>query len=388
MTVRTGHQVDEQRIVCFCDVERRVPVDRIEDRAAFSYIRYANCWEDTAVLCRALQAAPGKRLLSIASAGDNSLALLATGAEVVAADLSAAQLACVELRLAAITRLGREECLGFLGLRPGADRTAVYAGLRDALSDSARTFWDTQPAEIRRGIVHAGKFERYFQAFRKYILRLIHSRRTINALLAPKDKAARQAFYDNTWATWRWRLLFRLFFSRFVMGRLGRDPEFFKYVTGDVASRILARTAYALTELPTHDNPYLDYILTGNFSHTVPDYLQPECYAGIRANAGNLHLFHGPIQAAAAHYGQSGFDGFNLSDIFEYLDEAASERLYGELLAHARPGARLAYWNMLVPRECPARFRTQMTGLSSCAEALFAFDRAFFYRRFLVEEVR
>ena len=78
---------------------------RLEDRVAFDLIRYANCWEDADILCEALRPHPGTRILSIASAGDNTLALLAEGAEVVAADLSIAQLACVELRRAAFRRL-------------------------------------------------------------------------------------------------------------------------------------------------------------------------------------------------------------------------------------------------------------------------------------------
>ncbi len=40
-------------------------------------IRYGSVWEDADVLCEALApVAPGGRLLSIASAGDNVLALL------------------------------------------------------------------------------------------------------------------------------------------------------------------------------------------------------------------------------------------------------------------------------------------------------------------------
>lgn len=40
--------------------------------ADFSFVRYANCWEDAALLVRALRPAPGMRLLSIASAGDEN----------------------------------------------------------------------------------------------------------------------------------------------------------------------------------------------------------------------------------------------------------------------------------------------------------------------------
>src|SRR6185436_19732 len=93
-------------------------MSRIDARARFDIIRYANSWEDADVLCAALRPAPGKRMLAIASAGDNAFALLAAGAEVVAADLSAAQLALVELKRAAIRQLDDDALLHFLGAPP------------------------------------------------------------------------------------------------------------------------------------------------------------------------------------------------------------------------------------------------------------------------------
>ncbi|MCH7890232.1 MAG: DUF3419 family protein, partial [Gemmatimonadetes bacterium] len=49
----------------------------IEERASFESIRYGSVWEDADVLCEALApVAKGGRLLSVASAGDNALALL------------------------------------------------------------------------------------------------------------------------------------------------------------------------------------------------------------------------------------------------------------------------------------------------------------------------
>ena len=71
------------------------------------------------------------------------------------------------------------------------------------------------------------------------------------------------------------------------MGRLGRDPEFFRFVEGSVSDRILARTKHALTEIATLDNPYLRYILTGNYlaaedATALPHYLRPENFENIR----------------------------------------------------------------------------------------------------------
>ena len=84
--------------------------------------------------------------------------------------------------------------------------------------------------------------------------------------------------------------------------------------------------------------------------------------------------------------GGRGFDGFNLSDIFEYLDTATCEKIYGTLLRMARPGARLAYWNMLAPRKCPGALLNRIRPLEQ-AERLFRQDMAFFYSTFVLEEV-
>ncbi len=362
--------------------------DRIEERARFDLVRYANVWEDAEVLCSALAPAPGRRMLSIASAGDNAFALLAGGAEVVAADLSPAQLALVELKRAAIRRLGYEEVLAFLGIQRGAeDRRSVYERLERDLPASARDFFRERLDAIAGGVLHDGKFEGYFRLFRERVLPLIHRGKTVVALLDEKDEQARQAFYRRTWNNLRWRLLFRIFFSRFAMGRLGRDPEFFRYVEGSVAERILARTEYALTVLPGYANPYMEYILTGNFRRALPLYLRPEVFPGLKRNLDKLTLFEGPIEEAALAHRGEGFDGFNLSDLFEYLDEPTSAAVYGRLLETARPGARFAYWNMLVPRRLAAAFPGRVRPLDAEARELFARDLAFFYSAFVLEEV-
>jgi S-adenosylmethionine-diacylglycerol 3-amino-3-carboxypropyl transferase len=383
-------------------------------RARFDLVRYANCWEDAEVLCAALAPRPGMRILSIASAGDNSFSLVAAGAQVVAADLSPAQLALVELKRAALLRLDYGDALAFLGVgRPerargrGPARLRWFARLAEDLSPEARGFWQARPAAIAGGIIHQGKFERYFALFRSRVLPLIHRRRTVERLLAERDEEGRRAFYARRWDNLRWRLLFRVFFSRFVMGRLGRDPEFFRYVEGSVAERILERARYALTVLPTHDNPYLEYILTGGFHRVLPHYLRPEVFAALRRNLERrpdcLLLAAGAIDdvAMAAAAGEAGaaardrephpgrgFDGFNLSDIFEYLEPAACAAVYERLLPAANPGARLAYWNMLAPRRHPASAAGRVRPLADEARALFARDRAFFYSAFVLEEVR
>ncbi len=360
----------------------------IEERVKFDLIRYASCWEDADVLCEALRPEPGMRIVSVASGGDNSFALAADGADVVAADLSFAQLAVVEIKRAAFRRLEYDDVLAFLGVRPSGDRLATYGRLLGDLTDDARAFWSEREGELTGGVIHAGRFENYFRLFRTRIVPLIHRRSTVERLLEEKSEAARRDFYETVWDSWRWRLLFRVFFGRFMMGRLGRDPEFFRYVEGSVAERILSRVRYALTVLPTHSNPYLDYVLTGNFPRALPRYLRRERFDDVREGLSRLTLYHGPVDEAAGAHAGGGFDGFNLSDIFEYLDPETCGDIFGRVLSTAKPGARLVYWNMLAPRSCPPALADRVTPLRELSQELFARDLAFFYSALVVEEVR
>jgi S-adenosylmethionine-diacylglycerol 3-amino-3-carboxypropyl transferase len=356
--------------------------------ADFSAIRYGQCWEDADILLEALDVQPGDTCLSIASAGDNTLALLSKSpARVVALDLSPAQLACLALRVAAYRELTHPELLALMGSRPSARRADLYVRCRPQLTAEVRRFWDAHPQVIAAGIGGSGKFERYFALFRERVLPLVHNRATVAGLLRGGTPERRAAFYAEQWDTWRWRLMFHLFFSRFVMGRLGRDPSFFHYVEGSVADRILGRTRHALTALDPAANPYVQWILTGTHTTALPYALRPENFEVVRANLDRLEWHCVSVEDFLAAAGRGSIDRFNLSDIFEYMSEPAYTALLGRLAAAARGGGRLAYWNMLAPRSRPEALADRLRPLGELAARLHQQDKAFFYSAFVVEEV-
>jgi S-adenosylmethionine-diacylglycerol 3-amino-3-carboxypropyl transferase len=362
-------------------------------RADFSQIRYAQCWEDADVLLDALEIQPGDVCLSIASAGDNALAMLSRApSRLVALDLSAAQLACLELRVATYRELTHHELLllvGSTGEGPDAAsrRVDLYRRCAPRLSTEARAFWDGNAAAIAAGIGGCGKFERYFQRFRERILPFIHRRGVVEELLAGGDATRRGQFYAQTWDTWRWRLLFRIFFSRPVMGRLGRDPAFFRYVQGSVGPRILGRTMHALTQLNPADNPYLHWILTGRHGGALPYALRPENFDAIRDNLDRIEWRRQPVEEFLEQEGAGSIDRANLSDIFEYMSEENCGCLLERLADACRPGGRLVYWNMLAPRCRPERLAQRLRPLADLAQRLHREDKAFFYSALVIEEV-
>ncbi|MDP7010212.1 MAG: DUF3419 family protein [Verrucomicrobiota bacterium] len=359
----------------------------IARKANFDEIRYAQCWEDADVLLQGLDVQTGDHCLSIASAGDNSLALLAHGAgKVIALDLNATQLHCVALRREAYRKLQHGELLELIGSRHSERRMKLYEHCRAGLPKDAIGFWDANQNLVKEGIGGAGKFERYFKTFCERVVPWVHSRSKVTELFMPRSKDNRIDFYRNHWNTWRWRILFKVFFSRFFMGRLGRNPRFFDYVKGSVAKRIFSRTEHAFTELSPAVNPYLHWIFHGYHSESLPFSLREENFEAIRANLDNLELRQASVEEVVEE-SSDGFDCFNLSDIFEYMSEGEYHTLLAKLVSRGRPGARLAYWNMLVPRVRPESMAEQLKSRTELSKRLHLEDKTFFYSRFVLEEV-
>lgn len=358
-------------------------------RAPDPVLAYAQCWEDADVLLEALAPRPGERCLSIASAGDNTLALLARAPErVVALDCNPAQIASLELRVAAYRVLAHAEMLELLGSLPSRRRAALYRLCRAQLGPGARAFWDARPDCIEQGFGAAGRLERYLAVFRTRVLPAIHSRSRIERLLGGGSRAERETFYDREWDSRAWRGVFRIFFSRAVMGLAGRARSHFRYAEHSISAQLLERLRYACTVLDPAHNPYLHWILTGRHGAALPFALRAENFERIRANLDRLEWHCLRLESFLACARAASFDCYNLSDAFEYMDAAHYEATLRDLLDAARPGARLAYWNLLVARSRPAALAHRLAPRMARAARLHARDKTFFYRGFVLEEVQ
>jgi S-adenosylmethionine-diacylglycerol 3-amino-3-carboxypropyl transferase len=361
----------------------------ISKRANFQRIRYAQCWEDADILLSGLNIQPGDTCLSIASAGDNSLALLtANPAQVIALDLSRAQLHCLELRVAAYSVLEHHELLELIGSRQSTRRLMLYIRCRTALSAEARGFWDARPELIRAGIGSAGKFERYFALFRRFVLPLLVSQTSVDWLFAQPSRDERAAVFSERFETWRWKLLFRAFFSKTALGWLGRDPSFFKYTSGSPSEHLLGRARHALVELEPALNPYLEWILHGEHRDALPLALRPEHFETIRANLHKLEWHQDSLEAHLEKLGDNAVDRYNLSDIFEYMSPDNAGLLLERLARSGRVGGRLAYWNLLADRHRPEHLAHLLKPLEAESARLSAQDKAFFYGAFVLEEIQ
>jgi S-adenosylmethionine-diacylglycerol 3-amino-3-carboxypropyl transferase len=354
-------------------------------------IAYSQCWEDPASGATALELDGSDDLLAVTSGGCNVLALaLDEPRTVTAVDRNPAQNHLLELKLAAAQALDHDAFVRFLGARPSDRRASSYRELRPSLSPAARAFWDEQPWAIERGVIHAGRFERYLALFRERVLPLMHPRARVEELLALRNLSDQARFYERVWNNRRWRLLFRVFFGRFLQARLGRRPEVFRYVElRSVGDHYLERARHALVELPVQDNYFLEYIVTGGYRDPgrMPPYLLERNFAALQRRAAKIRIVTEPLENLLARTSPSTFSAFYLSDVFEWMSPGQYERTLARVARAARDGARVCYYNNLVPRSHPASLDHLLRREEELGRRLHSSDRSFLYRDFVVETV-
>jgi S-adenosylmethionine-diacylglycerol 3-amino-3-carboxypropyl transferase len=350
----------------------------------FDIIRYANCWEDAGMLLRAFEKTPPRNIAIVASAGDNALATLSANPEsVLAFDISKPQLYLSELKQQAYAFLEREELLQLLGVSKATatQRTQLLDHIAQHLSASCRAYWRENKQVIADRTVHSGKFENYFRIFREYLLPLVHSRRTIADLFNQTPETL-PAFYQKRWNNSRWKLLMRLFFSRYFMGRAGRDPQFLKQVQIPVADYIRQRTELHLQSPVAMHNHFLQFIFTGNFSTLLPHYLRPDLHESIRRNIGRMTITQGSADDIVSLHAH---DAYCLSNIFEYYPQADFDATVERWKSELAPDSRLLYWNLMVPRSFAAAAPDAYLDAGIPDRNL---DSGFFYSAFLNEARR
>ena len=364
------------------------------DPSAFGRrLLYSGCWEDADVARAALLIRPGASVLAIGAAGDNVLALLQDDpGRVLAIDVNPAQTALIELKIAALREIDDADGVrGFLGAARDGDRSARYRALRPALSPETRRHWDANAAQIERGVIHAGRFERHLAGFRRAILPLVPGGRAVHQMLGAASVDEQRRIYDEHWDSRRWRLLFRLSFSRRLLAMFGRDPAFFAQCElQDIGAHYLARARHGLCELPIRTNPYLTYMLSGTYGAGPrgPDYLRPDVQAMIRPRLDRVDVRTASLADTLRSLPSASVDAFYLSDVFELSTPAEHAAALAEIARVGRTGARICYWNNLVARRRPEALADRIASHPLDAATLHARDRAFLYSALVIESVR
>ena len=316
-----------------------------------SYIHYSNCHEDAQFVLSHVKNQP-KRILSIASALDNALALLLTGAEeVVAIDSNPTQIHLCALKKLAIQRLEYEEFLILLGINAG-DSLAVYQKIKGELEVETRRYFDDRAyliADVK--LVHCGRFEYYFSIFKNKILPLIHTEDRIEKFMTAQTQEEQSSFYQEVFCNRRFRCMFKLFFSEWVMKKLGRDKDYFKYNEAPLADTLKGKFEQGIYHNLNRENPYLQYVVCNEFRE-LPLYLHKENFQIIKERIERLHIqktdFYAEIQRCEKT--SEKYDFMYLSDIFEYMSEDTTRALSAGIYNALNENGQALFFNMMNDR--------------------------------------
>ena len=312
-------------------------------------------------------------------------------------DFSPAQLALCALKIAAYKTLNYDDFTQLLGFEfDGRDigpegRVALYEeNVRPALAkEEYRSYWDENLDLIRNKIIHIGRLEKFFGIYRKYVLPLSHFKSTTRTLLDGQDLASQSKFFDSIWNTWIWRAGTRTFFGQMSLGHLGRDPKFFEHVRLDVGAFLLGKISNGVRNIPISDNYYAEYVFTGQQSgkNALPDYLVRDNYDIIRSRIDRVQLVRADVLEYLESEESGHFDGYNLSDIFEWMGEDLYKTFLTAIHKKGTKDARICYWNLFVPRERPEELKHLIRSEIELSDAATAKDRTYFYRRFVIETI-
>lgn len=345
-----------------------------------NYIHYSNCHEDFALLWKYVTPEMGE-VLSVASGLDNSLGFLAQdNLKVHAFDFNPSQVYLGQLKIEAIRTFEWEEMLQFLGIEAGEatsgaeKRVALYQRIANNLPADAKQYFDEHLFLIEEGLVNCGRFEQYFHIFRKKVFPLTSGDKNIRKFAMAETIEEQRKIYDKKINTIRFKLMFKVFFSKTLMGALGRDKAFFKYSKESLPELLKTRVDTGFYNCLNCKNPYYGYVLTNSYPE-LPFYLQKENFYKIKKNIDNISVERKTFDEMLTQK----YDFMNLSDIFEYMDVSVMESYAKRIQDHLNEKGIVAFWNMMNVRQFGGWQRKN--GKQDWLE-----DRAFFYRDFLVYE--
>jgi len=347
--------------------------------ADFSFIRYANCWEDTENLIKSLD--ENKKILSICSAGDNVLGMLTKSPKsIIAFDINETQLNLLRLKIAAFKNLSYEEILILLGINKG-NSFEIFKSLEKDLDIQTYEYFYNNKKMFKKGIINSGKFEHYFQMFRKYIIPLFTTKNKIDKLVSFTSIEDQKKYYEEKINNKRLNKLFNFFFGFKVMGKYGRDKSFYDYVPEKEKSAVEIKSRFdtGISNILNKTNPYITYVLLNRYTDdSLPYFLRKENYEIIKNNIDKIQIIKGSLLNIGGK-----FDFFNLSDIFEYMSNEDYEKNLKHLEKISNKESRVLYYNM----QCKKYINNNSFILNEkLSNILKKENKSYFYRDVLLYE--
>jgi S-adenosylmethionine-diacylglycerol 3-amino-3-carboxypropyl transferase len=341
--------------------------------------------EDERTEVNALQLNADDHVISIASAGDMPLSLAAMGTQkVTAVDIDPAQLALTRLKLAAVRQLSRDEAIGFLGYFPmdKRQRKKLYTNVRAALLPNDHAFWDRNGSAINKGVIWAGRFERYLRYLRFVVVGVL-GRRNIAALFECGTIEEQQVLFDRSIGRPIVRRIFRFAFNPKRFSGRGMDPRSLAHRNSEVSlgDQYFAWFRSFCTSNLASENYFLQLSLLGRVLDTnnVPAYLSLEGYEMLRSRKNSVVLYQGDIVQYLKEIPPASFEKSHLSNICDWMEQDSFENVMQLMVSKSSPKARIVWRFLHVDRSLPSELESRIIEEREFGKTLRKNDRYPFY---------
>jgi S-adenosylmethionine-diacylglycerol 3-amino-3-carboxypropyl transferase len=315
--------------------------------------------EDEHTEARALALQAGDRVLSVASAGDMPLSLVALGAgSVDAVDIDPAQLHLTRLKLAAVRTLDRIQALAFLGFMPSSEacRRLWFDIAATELSDASRSYWIGHQQAVVHGAVWAGRYEQYVGRLVRLLLPVVGTRR-FDDLFACRTLDEQHDVFARNFDLPRFRLLFAVAFHPKVYASRGMDARSLQHRDASIplGDQFFEHFRALCTATLARDNHLLQLTLLGRIlsPDATPAYLSQKGFPIARDASHRLRLHEADLLSFVADAEVGSFDKAHLSNVPDWLPQPAFDSLMRQLTRKAAPGARFVWRHIHVNRPLP-----------------------------------
>jgi S-adenosylmethionine-diacylglycerol 3-amino-3-carboxypropyl transferase len=356
---------------------------QIEGQVPLSKLIFTHNWEDPAMDERVLKIKEGDTVFTITSGGCNSLGFLRFNpASIYCVDINPAQNYLIELKKAAFKELDYRTMTEFFGLRDCKNRVEIYDGLKFRLSKEAISFWDGQMGVIKGGLIMNGRYERFVK-IAGAMLRILQGGQRTRSFFELESLAEQQAFYDNKWDNRKWRWIFETMLNKKRLAKRGLVSDYFHFDDGSssFSESFYRRASHVMKDLPAKDNYFLALYFTGKYLNlqAIPEYLKEQNFQQIKSNTDKIVPVSQDSKYWLEKQGDHIFDAFALSNICELMDDADTHKLFSEVIRTAKPGARVIFRNLMIPREVPEDLRSCIVKDEALSKEIQHDDRSFVY---------
>jgi len=316
--------------------------------------------EDPISEIQALDLNDGDSLLCICSAGEIPLNMAALkDVTIVAVDVSENQLRLARLKRRAAADLPSSEAADFLGYREmdGAGREAIFLRkIKKSLSKEDGDFWQGNLPAIRKGVIQAGKFERYMNLASRPA-RMIIGKKNFYRLFECQTIAEQERVFDRYFYGPVLKGIFKLAFHPRIYQNRGIDQKGLQHHRrGNVGDLFFARFRSFCCSTPARDNFLLQYIFFGKslFPNAIPEYLKPENRERFLKNQVAVRFVCSTMEKYISETGTGRFNKIQLSNIGDWLTREQMASLFTHIAEKCHPGSRIVLRYIYLEHTVPA----------------------------------